>query len=138
MCDITSFVILDPILTHMHTTDRQASRTLLYCAGVAGMISYVLLYPAPVVYYSTITTLGLFPDRPWEIDLVALPVSLLFLAGFLFVLWARTPPAAEPATPDAVAAAGWNRRAWLPFAVIVLMLATGSQVPRSTLSQTST
>lgn len=48
MCGITSFLILAPIISHLQT-DREASKTLLYCAGIAGMISYVLLYPAPVV-----------------------------------------------------------------------------------------
>ncbi|NLA39139.1 MAG: GntP family permease [Methanomicrobiales archaeon] len=122
MCGITSFVILAPILTHLQT-DRQASRTLLYCAGVAGMISYVLLYPALVVY-STITTLDLFPGRPWEANLIALPLSLLILAGLLLLLRARMQPTAEPATTT-----GWKRRAWLPFGVIMLMLAVGSLVP---------
>ncbi|MDV2482635.1 GntP family permease [Methanoculleus sp. Wushi-C6] len=126
MCGITSFVILAPILAHLQP-DRQASRTLLYCAGVAGMISYVLLYPAPVVY-STITTLGLFAGRPWEIDLVALPVSLLLLAGLLVALRARGTPAALPADP-VHPAGGRSLRAWLPFLVIVLALAIGSLVP---------
>ena len=128
MCGITSFVILAPILTHLRT-DRQASRTLLYCAGVAGTISFVLLYPAPVVY-STITTLSLFSGRPWEVDLVALPVSLLILAGFLLVLRVRTPLAPFPAEPAPDAGTlGRRLRAWLPFIVIVLMLVIGSLVP---------
>ncbi len=126
MCGITSFVILAPILTHLHT-DRQAARTLLYCAGVAGMVSYVLLYPALVVY-STTTTLGLFPGRPWEINLIALPVSLLILAGLLLLLRSRTQPSTESAPPD-TGTSEWKRRAWLPFIVIVLMLAIGSLVP---------
>lgn len=126
MCGITSFVILAPILTHLQP-DRQASRTLLYCAGVAGMISYVLLYPAPVVY-SIVTTLGLFAGRPWEIDLVTLPISLLILIGLLLALRARgTPPTlpAEPVHP----AGGRSLRAWLPFLIIVLVLVVGSLVP---------
>jgi GntP family gluconate:H+ symporter len=128
MCGITSFVILAPIITHLRR-DRQTSRTLLYCAGVAGTISFVLLYPAPVVY-STITTLGLFPDQPWEIDLVALPVSLLILVGFLLVLRARTPMETLPAEPaPETRTPGRRLHAWLPFIVIVLMLMIGSLVP---------
>lgn len=123
MCGITSFVILAPILTHL-SPDGRASKTLLYCAGVAGMISYVLLYPAPVVY-STITTLDLLSGRPWDIDLVALPLSLLLLAGLLLALRGRTRPAEPPEEP----AAGRDVRPWLPFLVIVGMLAIGSLVP---------
>lgn len=126
MCGITSFIILAPIITHLHA-DRQVSRTLLYCAGVAGMISYVLLYPAPVVY-STLTALDLFSDRPWTIDLAALPVSLLLLAGLLFALRSRSMPAALPGD-SSLPAAGWHPRAWLPFLVIILALALGSLVP---------
>lgn len=123
MCGITSFVILAPIITHLHS-DRQASKTLLYCAGVAGMISYVLLYPSPVVY-STITTLDLASGQPWGIDLITLPLSLLLLAGLLLAMRRRIPPADEAEPP----AAGRSHRAWLPFAVIVGMLAIGSLVP---------
>ncbi|MDN7013612.1 GntP family permease [Methanoculleus sp. FWC-SCC3] len=122
MCGITSFVILAPIITHL-SFDGRASRTLLYCAGVAGMISYVLLYPAPVVY-STITALGL-SGRPWDIDLVALPLSLLLLAGLLLAMRGRMPPAEEAEEP----ATRRNHRAWLPFIVILGMLAIGSFVP---------
>ncbi|MDD3070858.1 GntP family permease [Methanoculleus horonobensis] len=122
MCGITSFVILAPILTHL-SPDGRAAKTLLYCAGVAGMISYVLLYPAPVVY-STITALGL-SGRPWDIDLVAVPLSLLLLAGLLLAMRRRMPPAEEAEKP----AAGRNPRAWLPFVVILGMLAIGSLVP---------
>lgn len=126
MCGITSFVILAPIITHLQP-DRQASKTLLYCAGVAGMISYVLLYPAPVVY-STITALGLFAARPWEVDLVTLPVSLLLLAGLLLALRGRGTPAALPAEPAPIAG-GRHLLAWLPFLVIVFALVVGSFVP---------
>ncbi|KAF5042195.1 High-affinity gluconate transporter [anaerobic digester metagenome] len=122
MCGITSFVILAPILTHL-SPDGRAAKTLLYCAGVAGMISYVLLYPAPVVY-STITALGL-SGRLWDIDLVAVPLSLLLLAGLLLAMRRRMPPAEEAEKP----AAGRNPRAWLPFVVILGMLAIGSLVP---------
>jgi len=128
MCGITSFIILAPILTHLRT-DRHASRTLLYCAGVAGIISYVLLYPTPVVY-SIVTTLDLFPGRPWEIDLIALPVSLLLLIGFLLALHIRTPRATPPAEPTLeIGSAGEMFRAWLPFIVILLMFVVGSLVP---------
>jgi len=123
MCGITSFVILAPIITHLHS-DRQASKTLLYCAGVAGMISYVLLYPSPVVY-STITTLDLASGQPWGIDLITLPLSLLLLAGLLLAMRRRIPPADEAEPP----AAGRSHRAWLPFAVIVGMLVIGSLIP---------
>ncbi|HOI14268.1 MAG TPA: hypothetical protein PLG75_10430 [Methanoculleus sp.] len=123
MCGITSFIILAPILTHLHP-DGRAAKTLLYCAGVAGMISYVLLYPAPVVY-STITTLGL-SGRPWDIDLVALPLSLLLLAGLLLGLRARITPAGQP---EERPAGGRHLRAWLPFLVIALVLSIGSLVP---------
>ena len=122
MCGITSFVILAPIITHLHS-DRRASKTLLYCAGVAGMISYVLLYPSPVVY-STITTLDLASGQPWGIDLITLPLSLLLLAGLLLAMRRRIPP-----TDREMPAAGRNHRAWLPFAVIVGMLAIGSLIP---------
>lgn len=129
MCGITSFIILAPILTHLRA-DRQAKKTLLYCAGVAGIISYVLLYPTPVVY-SIITTLDLFTDQPWRIDLISLPVSLLLLAGFFLILRIRKPLPPLPEEPSYETRTVRRRfMAWLPFGVILLMFVAGSLVPR--------
>ncbi len=124
MCGITSFLILAPIISHLQT-DREASKTLLYCAGIAGMISYVLLYPAPVVY-SMMATPGLFSGNPWKFNLLAIPVSLIILAGLFVVLRSRgIPPPAPPETTTT----GWHPRAWLPFLVILAALACGTLIP---------
>ena len=124
MCGITSFLILAPIISHLQT-DGEASKTLLYCAGIAGMISYVLLYPAPVVY-SMMATPGLFSANPWKFNLLAIPVSLIILAGLFVVLRSRgIPPPAPPETTTT----GWHPRAWLPFLVILAALACGTLIP---------
>ncbi|MGE4375509.1 MAG: GntP family permease [Methanoculleus sp.] len=124
MCGITSFLILAPIISHLQT-DGEASKTLLYCAGIAGMISYVLLYPAPVVY-SMMATPGLFSGNPWKFNLLAIPVSLIILAGLFVVLRSRgIPPPAPPETTTT----GWHPRAWLPFLVILAALACGTLIP---------
>nr|HRD26443.1 hypothetical protein [Methanoculleus sp.] len=124
MCGITSFLILAPIISHLHT-DREASKTLLYCAGIAGMISYVLLYPAPVVY-SMMATPGLFAGNPWKFNLLAIPVSLIILAGLLVALRSRSSP---PTAPSGMTTTGWHPRAWLPFLVILAALACGTLIP---------
>ena len=124
MCGITSFLILAPIISHLHT-DREASKTLLYCAGIAGMISYVLLYPAPVVY-SMMATPGLFAGNPWKFNLLAIPVSLIILAGLFVVLRSRSSP---PTAPSGMTTTGWHPRAWLPFLVILAALAAGTLIP---------
>lgn len=124
MCGITSFLILAPIISHLQT-DGEASKALLYCAGIAGMISYVLLYPAPVVY-SMMATPGLFSANPWKFNLLAIPVSLIILAGLFVVLRSRgIPPPAPPETTTT----GWHPRAWLPFLVILAALACGTLIP---------
>jgi len=124
MCGITSFLILAPIISHLQT-DREASKTLLYCAGIAGMISYVLLYPAPVVY-SMMATPGLFAGNPWKFNLLAIPVSLIILAGLLVALRSRSSP---PTAPSGMTTTGWHPRAWLPFLVILAALACGTLIP---------
>jgi gluconate:H+ symporter, GntP family len=129
MCGITSFVILSPLIAHLQE-DRAASRVLLYAAGVAGIISYVLLYPSPVVY-AMVTTLGLFPEQPWQVDLVTFPVSLILLAGLLLGFRSRFPAAAAGRSaeiPDP--GPGTSLRAWLPFVVLALMLTIGYVVPQ--------
>ncbi|MDN7024317.1 GntP family permease [Methanoculleus sp. FWC-SCC1] len=128
MCGITAFVILSPIIAHLRS-ERSVAALLLYTTAVGGTISYVLLYPSPVIQ-TILATLALYPIDPWRIDLVTLPLSLLLLAG-LFLLRRRSVPA--PETPAEAAlpapAAGESLRAWLPVLVLFLMLGIGSAVP---------
>jgi GntP family gluconate:H+ symporter len=125
MCGITSFVILSPIVAHLRA-DQAAARMLLYVAGVAGIISYVLLYPAPVIV-SILSTLALFPERPWQIDAITIPLSLLLLLLLLAAARFRLSPSQSEAAPEAEASG--RLLAWLPFIVILLMLAVGIAFP---------
>lgn len=129
MCGITAFVILSPIVAHLRS-ERAIANLLLYTTAVGGIISYVLLYPSPVIQ-TILATPSLYPSEPWRIDLVALPLSLLLLAG-LFLFRRRSVPAPETpaeAEPPAPANAAESLRAWLPFIVLFLMLGIGSVVP---------
>ncbi|RXE56107.1 hypothetical protein ABH15_07975 [Methanoculleus taiwanensis] len=124
MCGITSFVILAPIVSHLRS-ERAAATTLLFVTGVAGIISYVLLYPSPVIH-TVVTTLGLYPGEPWRVDLFTLPISLLLLSALL-LFWRSRIPAGE--APEQRSGGGIAVRTWLPLIVLFLMLGIGFIVP---------
>ncbi len=129
MCGITSFVIISPIVARLRA-DREGTKLLLYTAGVAGIISYVLLFPAPVIY-TIVSTLGTHPQQPWQIDAVTLPVSLLLLVLLLLAVRRRSVPLPTGNAVGSVPETSGSRRlrAWLPFAVLFLMLGVGSAFP---------
>ncbi len=126
MCGITSFVILSPIVSALRS-ERAAATALLFATGVGGIISYVLLYPSPVIQ-TVVTTLTLYPGEPWRVDLITLPLSLLLLGGLL-LFWRRRIPAGEVQQPEGESGSAVAVRAWLPLIVLFLMLGIGFAVP---------
>ncbi|MDD5418655.1 MAG: hypothetical protein PHV57_02265 [Methanomicrobiaceae archaeon] len=128
MCNITSFVILSPIVAHLRS-GGSGVRQLLYVLAVGGSLSFVLLYPSPVMH-SILSTLNFYPGDPWRIDVVTLPIALALLAALLLASRRRLPPPEEGDTaPPAEAPAQERLRAWAPFAVLLLVLAAGAALP---------
>jgi gluconate:H+ symporter, GntP family len=128
MCGITAFVIISPIVAHLRS-DRAAAVKLLYVAAVGAILSYVLLYPSPVIQ-AMVTLLPLTAADPWQLNLVTLPVALMLLL-LLFAVWRYR----LPIRPDETAETGAHApthihiRAWLPFLALAAMILTGVAVP---------
>jgi len=128
MCGITAFIIISPIIAHLRN-DRAAAVQLLYVAAVGAILSYVLLYPSPVIQ-AMVTMLPLTAADPWQLDLVTLPIALLLLL-LLFAVWRHRLPAkpqeiiqSDPRPPARI-----RIRAWLPFLALAAMILTGAAVP---------
>jgi GntP family gluconate:H+ symporter len=122
MCCMTAFIVVSPLVGCLHP-DREITRHLLYLTAFGTILSFVLIFPLPVVY-SIVTTLGL------DLDVVAysaivLPLSLILLfAGFLMFRypgWDSCPVNAK--TIDAAKPSRWI--IWAPVYVPLLFIVTG-------------
>ena len=80
MCCNTAFVVLAPIIKQSKT---KHTNILLYTVAIASIISFVLIYPSPVVV--PIVSV-LLPDltEPFHLNLITIPVALLMLALLLY------------------------------------------------------
>jgi GntP family gluconate:H+ symporter len=126
MCCITPFVVLSPLVAHLDE-DRRTTTLLLSITAFGTVISFVLLYPLPVVY-SVVTTLGLqdFPVAGYTA--VAVPLSLFLLATGILLLGrgGRGRAAGEDRSMPAQEKPGW--KAWAPVLVPILLIALGALV----------
>ena len=119
-CSITAYVMLYPILDRLEK-DVAKRNTLLYLAAVGSIVSYMLIYPTPVV----IPLFSAFSGgvNPFQFDAVAVPLSLAILAAVILYFRIARPEAflegeAEQPGP-AGGYAGIHWRAWAPFIVIL-------------------
>lgn len=86
-CCITAFVMLSPVLERLGRNASENKR-LLYLAAVGSVLSYTLVYPTPVTI-PLFTALGTGVS-PLVFDLLAIPLSLLLLAGIILTARARS------------------------------------------------
>ena len=130
-CSVTAFVILTPVVKGLGRGEYQ-QKLLLFCVAVGSLISFGLVYPAPAVIP---LVESLAPDlSPVWYDALAIPLSLLLLAGFVVVyrMWfqRREDPADASGGSDASAQSEmppseWNIRPYAPFIAILLAIPVG-------------
>jgi GntP family gluconate:H+ symporter len=83
MCCITSYMILEPVFSASHQPGESRKKDLFMLAA-ASTISFVLVYPSPVVV-SASRTLGV---SAIDAATYGIPISLLALiASYLFIRW---------------------------------------------------
>jgi len=121
MCCITAFILAAPIVSRSAGESRR--QNLLFLTAIGSVISFVLIYPAPVTY-TVISLTGLLADDPWSFDLVAIPLSLVLLGAAIAVASRRA--GGEPVQNEADEG---SLRAWTPIAVIFLSVLIGLVVP---------
>jgi len=130
MCCITAFVILEPVIRGLGTTEEQR-KGLLYTAALGSLISYAFIYPTPVI----IALIAALPDAaisPLVFDLCIIPVSLLLLAGAVLLMQHRFglhQPAGTAGKEGAATAPRQSRfAAWCPFIVMGGVIILGGAV----------
>ena len=84
-CPITAFMILSPVLAHLAPEGRRRSY-LMYLVAIGSTLGVAFVYPSPVTFplFDSFSPKDL---SPFSFDLVAIPLSVTFLA--IFVLWVR-------------------------------------------------
>ena len=123
-CCVTAYVMLQPILECLET-DKAKRNILLYLAAVGSIISYALIFPTPVVIplfsaFSAGTSALVY-------DAIAIPLSLIVLAGALFfyrwarmdISWSGSP---LPSCVPQETSQGIHWRAWAPFIAILVAI----------------
>ena len=82
MCCNTAFVVLAPIIGRDKT---KHTNILFYTAAIASIISFVLIYPSPVVVPIVSVLLSGLAD-PFRLNLITIPVALVLLVLLLYVV----------------------------------------------------
>ena len=127
MCCITSFMILSPLVARVEEGGKVVGKRLLYILAAGSVLSFVLVYPSPVVV--SLVQSPIFPEgNPWLLTLVALPLSLLLLAG-LTLLLQRWHPEPEGEGKEGEVPAVSSLRAWAPVLTPVVLVIIGLSVP---------
>lgn len=131
MCCITAFVILTPVISGFGK-NKENTKGLLYTAALGSLISFALIYPAPVI----IALFAALPDAavsPFIFDLYMLPVSLFLLAIAVLLMKHRfgadqsgNSAALDPV--DTSQKTPFRRAAWCPFFVMGIVMITGGTV----------
>ena len=127
MCCITSFMILSPLVAHVGEGGKVTGKRLLYILAVGSVLSFVLVYPAPVVL--SLLQSPLFQGgSPWQLMLLMVPLSLLLLAGLTLLLQRWHPEPDEPPREEAVPAVS-SLRAWAPVLTPIVLVLVGLLIP---------
>ncbi|HUU76369.1 MAG TPA: GntP family permease [Methanoregulaceae archaeon] len=125
-CCITAFVMLAPLASHFRK-DEGARKNLIYITALGTLFSFAFLYPTPV----TLPLVSLFSSgiSPLYYDALAIPVSLLLLAGvilFYRFFYQENGQDAGYDEPDGIdSGEGSHVRAWLPVLTILLAIPAG-------------
>jgi GntP family gluconate:H+ symporter len=128
MCGITTFVLIAPILTRFKTSKMVVKYTL-FASAVGATISYVLIYPSPVV----VTIVESMSDRivdPWQIDYLTIPLSLALLIASLTILGVLLKRKGIIESIEHIPEPDVERwRAWLPVLMPFILIGTGLAIP---------
>lgn len=127
-CCITAFLILSPILKQLGK-DEHERKLLLYVAAIGGVISFVLVYPTPVLIPLFIKFGS--GTSPLLFDAITIPLSLLILAIVVIVAGRREDKRNRPAPnfsgyrDNSDSDSSFHPKAWVPFFVMLAAIPAG-------------
>ncbi|MDD1653383.1 MAG: hypothetical protein LUQ64_02440 [Methanomicrobiales archaeon] len=127
MCCVTSFMILSPLVARVEEGGRVTGKRLLYILAAGSVLSFVLVYPSPVVL-SLLQSPLFTGTSPWEFTLLTIPLSLLLLAALTLLLLRWHPEPEEPTRDEAVPAVS-SLRAWAPVLTPIVLVVAGLTIP---------
>ncbi|MBP2029768.1 GntP family gluconate:H+ symporter [Methanohalophilus levihalophilus] len=120
MCCMTAYVVMVPLVENLKV-DEHVRKKCFYAAAIGSTLSFVLLFPLPVLYSIT-TNLGI--ENVAAFNGITLPASIvLFIIGYL-VLWKKDVLADVWKGSDELAK-NISRIAWIPILLPILLLAIG-------------
>ncbi len=120
MCCLTAYVVMIPLIENLKV-EESTRKKCFYAAAIGSTLSFVLLYPLPVLYSIT-ANIGI--EDAVAFNGITIPLSLmLLLAGYL-ILWKKD-----------IWADKWKGKgsytgiisiiAWLPIVLPILLLGVG-------------
>ena len=127
-CCITGFLILSPVLDHLGKNEDE-KRILLYLAATGGVISFVLIYPTPVLIPLFLKFGGTI--SPVLFDAITIPLSLLILAGVVIAASRRSGNKNHPGRDMRSCRdyeekiPSFHPRAWTTFIVMLVAIPIG-------------
>jgi GntP family gluconate:H+ symporter len=121
MCCFTTYIVLHPLVSCLQ---KEAGKSLLYLMAIGSVLSFVLIYPSPVMV-GMIQTLSLPMDSPYSIDYLTLPLSLALV--ILICLLARPIPSSEQSC--APGKGPGRLHSWAPILVILGFILAGLLIP---------
>jgi len=128
MCGITTFVLVSPILSRLKTNDVVVKYTL-FASAVGATLSYVLIYPSPVVV-TVVEGLAEQMADPWQIDYLTIPLSLALLITFLTAVGLILRRKGVVKSIEHIPEPDVERwRAWLPVLMPFVLIGVGLTVP---------
>ncbi|NLX47456.1 MAG: GntP family permease [Euryarchaeota archaeon] len=128
MCGITTFVLVSPILSRFNV-NKDVLKHTLFASSIGATLSYVLIYPSPVV----VTIVDGLADHiadPWKIDLFTVPLSLVLILVFLCSVGALLKRRGTVESMGRIQEPDVERwRAWLPVLMPFILIGVGLVFP---------
>ena len=122
MCCITTYLILEPVMKGLGERIEGAGTRFQLMLAVSSVISFNLIYPAPVM----LTLTGSLGIRPIDALKVGLPVSILLLAlMYIYVNYILKSPVKSSETSEPEALLTSRIYAWGPFLLPIILILIG-------------
>lgn len=123
-CPITAFMILSPVTTHFTAIKKQQT-DLMYLVAIGSAVGVAYVYPTPVTFSLFETFASTL--SPLLYDLVAIPLSLLFLVPMILLVRKRFSHEPDEEESDIYPRSliRFHPKAWAPFIAIIVSTLIG-------------
>lgn len=120
MCCMTAYVVMVPLVENLKV-EEDVRKKCFYTAAIGSTLSFVLLYPLPVLYSIT-TNMGI--EDVTAFNGLTVPISIVLLVIGYLILWKKDVLTDTWKGSDELAET-ISRIAWIPILLPILLLAIG-------------